>query len=129
MVLVDFWTYDCINCQRSLPYVNSWAKKYEKDGLVVIGVHTPEYAFEKVIDNVRKQVKKLDIGYPVAIDNDYAIWRAFDNQYWPAHYFIDAKGQVRYSHFGEGRYDTQEQVIQQLLEEARTDAKPSGNNR
>jgi len=119
VVLVDFWTYDCINCKRSLPYVNAWAKKYAKDGLVVIGVHTPEYAFEKVIDNVKAQVRKLDIGYPVAIDNNYAIWRAFDNQYWPAHYFVDARGQVRYSHFGEGSYETQEQVIQQLLREAK----------
>ncbi|ROO39564.1 cytochrome C biogenesis protein [Pseudomonas sp. AF76] len=119
VVLVDFWTYDCINCQHTLPYVNGWAKKYEKDGLVVIGVHTPEYGYEKIIDNVRQQVRKLDIQYPVAIDNQYAIWRAFNNQYWPAHYFIDAKGQVRYSHFGEGRYGEQEQVIQQLLQEAK----------
>lgn len=119
VVLVDFWTYDCINCQHTLPYVNGWAKKYEKDGLVVIGVHTPEYGYEKIIDNVREQVRKLDIHYPVAIDNQYAIWRAFNNQYWPAHYFIDAKGQVRYSHFGEGRYGEQEQVIQQLLQEAK----------
>jgi cytochrome c biogenesis protein CcdA/thiol-disulfide isomerase/thioredoxin len=119
VVLVDFWTYDCINCQHTLPYVNGWAKKYEKDGLVVIGVHTPEYGYEKIIDNVREQVRKLDIHYPVAIDNQYAIWRAFNNQYWPAHYFIDAKGQVRYSHFGEGRYAEQEQVIQQLLQEAK----------
>ncbi len=120
VVLVDFWTYDCINCQRSMPYVNQWAKKYEKDGLVVIGVHTPEYAYEKLIGNVRRAVKGLDISYPIAIDNDYAIWRAFNNQYWPAHYFIDAKGQVRFSHFGEGRYEDQEQVIRQLLEEARS---------
>jgi len=119
VVLVDFWTYDCINCQHTLPYVNEWAKKYEKDGLVVIGVHTPEYGYEKIIDNVRAQVRKLDIQYPVAIDNRYAIWRAFNNQYWPAHYFIDAKGQVRYSHFGEGRYGEQEQVIQRLLQEAK----------
>ncbi|WP_434603307.1 cytochrome c biogenesis protein DipZ [Pseudomonas sp. R1-7] len=119
VVLVDFWTYDCINCQRTLPYVNDWAKKYEKDGLVVIGVHTPEYGYEKIINNVREQVRKLDIQYPVAIDNQYAIWRAFNNQYWPAHYFIDAKGQVRYSHFGEGRYGEQEQVIQQLLQESK----------
>lgn len=119
VVLVDFWTYDCINCQRSLPYVNQWAKKYEKDGLVVIGVHTPEYAYEKLISNVRREVKDINIAYPVAIDNNYAVWRAFNNQYWPAHYFIDAKGQVRYSHFGEGRYEIQEQVIQKLLEEAR----------
>ncbi|MDU9022917.1 cytochrome c biogenesis protein DipZ [Pseudomonas corrugata] len=119
VVLVDFWTYDCINCQHTLPHVNDWAKKYKKDGLVVIGVHTPEYGYEKIIDNVRQQVRKLDINYPVAIDNQYAIWRAFNNQYWPAHYFIDAKGQVRYSHFGEGRYGEQEQVIQQLLQEAK----------
>ncbi|WP_434697805.1 cytochrome c biogenesis protein DipZ [Pseudomonas sp. Z1-14] len=119
VVLVDFWTYDCINCQHTLPYVNGWAKKYEKDGLVVIGVHTPEYGYEKIIENVREQVRKLDIHYPVAIDNQYSIWRAFNNQYWPAHYFIDAKGQVRYSHFGEGRYAEQEQVIQQLLQEAK----------
>ncbi|TWC15471.1 MULTISPECIES: cytochrome c biogenesis protein DipZ [unclassified Pseudomonas] len=122
VVLVDFWTYDCINCQHTLPYVNDWAKKYKQDGLVVIGVHTPEYGYEKIIDNVRQQVRKLDIHYPVAIDNQYAIWRAFNNQYWPAHYFIDAKGQVRYSHFGEGRYGEQEQVIQQLLQEAKADS-------
>ena len=119
VVLVDFWTFDCINCQRTLPYVKDWAKKYEKDGLVVIGVHTPEYGFERIIDNVRDQVKKLGITYPVAIDNNYAIWRNFDNQYWPAHYLVDAKGQVRYTHFGEGAYDAQEQMIQQLLEEAK----------
>jgi cytochrome c biogenesis protein CcdA/thiol-disulfide isomerase/thioredoxin len=122
VVLVDFWTYDCINCQHTLPYVKDWAKKYEKDGLVVIGVHTPEYAYERIIDNVRDQVKKLGITYPVAIDNNYTIWRNFDNQYWPAHYLIDAKGQVRYSHFGEGRYEAQEQMIQQLLQEAKAPA-------
>jgi thiol-disulfide isomerase/thioredoxin len=122
VVLVDFWTYDCINCQHTLPYVKDWAKKYEKDGLVVIGVHTPEYGFERIIDNVKDQVKKLGITYPVAIDNNYAIWRNFDNQYWPAHYLIDAKGQVRYTHFGEGSYETQEKVIQQLLEEAKAPA-------
>ena len=122
VVLVDFWTYDCINCQHTLPYVKDWAKKYEKDGLVVIGVHTPEYGYERIIDNVKDQVKKLGITYPVAIDNNYAIWRNFDNQYWPAHYLIDAKGQVRYTHFGEGSYETQEKVIQQLLEEAKAPA-------
>ncbi|MBP5954394.1 cytochrome c biogenesis protein DipZ [Pseudomonas anatoliensis] len=122
VVLVDFWTYDCINCQRTLPYVKDWAKKYEKDGLVVIGVHTPEYGYERIIDNVRDQVEKLGITYPVAIDNNYAIWRAFNNQYWPAHYLIDAKGQMRYSHFGEGRYEAQEQMIKQLLEEAKAPA-------
>ncbi|WP_248743410.1 MULTISPECIES: cytochrome c biogenesis protein DipZ [unclassified Pseudomonas] len=119
VVLVDFWTYDCINCQHTLPYVKEWEKKYGKDGLVVIGVHTPEYGYERIIDNVKDQVKKLGITYPVAIDNNYAIWRNFDNQYWPAHYLIDAKGQVRYTHFGEGRYEAQEQMIQQLLKEAK----------
>ena len=122
VVLVDFWTFDCINCKHTLPYVKDWAKKYEKDGLVVIGVHTPEYGFERIIDNVKDKVKEYGITYPVAIDNNYAIWRNFDNQYWPAHYIIDAKGQVRYTHFGEGSYDTQENVIRQLLEEARASA-------
>ena len=122
VVLVDFWTYDCINCQRALPYVKEWAKRYEQDGLVVIGVHTPEYAYEHVTRNVQQQVRKLGISYPVAIDNNYAIWRSFDNQFWPAHYLIDAQGQVRYTHFGEGRYDAQEQVIQRLLAEAKAQA-------
>ena len=122
VVLVDFWTYDCINCQHTLPYVKDWAQKYEKDGLVVIGVHTPEYGFERIISNVRDEVRKLGITYPVAIDNNYAIWRNFDNQYWPAHYLIDAKGQVRFTHFGEGRYETQEKMIQQLLQEAKAPA-------
>jgi len=117
VVLVDFWTYDCINCRRSLPYVNQWARRYADKGLVVIGVHTPEYDYENYIGNVREQVKKLGIEYPVAIDNRYTIWNAFSNQFWPAHYFVDAHGQVRYVHFGEGAYDTQEQVIQQLLAE------------
>ncbi|MGH8387480.1 MAG: cytochrome c biogenesis protein DipZ [Pseudomonas sp.] len=122
VVLVDFWTFDCINCKHTLPYVKDWAKKYQKDGLVVIGVHTPEYGFERIIDNVRDKVKEYGITYPVAIDNNYAIWRNFDNQYWPAHYLIDAKGQVRFTHFGEGRYDDQEKMIQQLLEEAKATA-------
>ncbi|HEF4762683.1 TPA: cytochrome c biogenesis protein DipZ [Pseudomonas putida] len=119
VVLVDFWTFDCINCKHTLPYVKDWANKYEKDGLVVIGVHTPEYGFERIIDNVKDKVKEYGITYPVAIDNNYAIWRNFDNQYWPAHYLIDAKGQVRFTHFGEGRYDDQEKMIQQLLQEAK----------
>ena len=122
VVLVDFWTYDCINCQHTLPYVKAWEKKYGKDGLVVIGVHTPEYGYERIIDNVREQVRKLGITYPVAIDNNYAIWRHFDNQYWPAHYLIDVKGQVRYSHFGEGSYEAQEHMIRQLLQEAQAPA-------
>ncbi|HEY7985656.1 MAG TPA: cytochrome c biogenesis protein DipZ [Methylophilaceae bacterium] len=118
VVLVDFWTYSCINCLRSLPYIRAWADKYKDQGLVVIGVHAPEFAFEKNISNVKKAVQDLGITYPVAVDNDYAIWRAFKNRYWPAHYFIDAKGQVRYHHFGEGEYDESEKVIQQLLREA-----------
>ncbi|WP_322071708.1 cytochrome c biogenesis protein DipZ [Paraburkholderia bannensis] len=118
VVIVDFWTYSCINCLRSLPYVKAWASKYRDKGLVVIGVHAPEFAFERNVDNVRKAVHDLGVDYPVAIDNDYAIWRAFNNQYWPAHYFADAKGQIRYEHFGEGEYDQSERVIQQLLVEA-----------
>jgi cytochrome c biogenesis protein CcdA/thiol-disulfide isomerase/thioredoxin len=118
VVLVDFWTYSCINCLRALPYVEAWAEKYRSQGLVVIGVHAPEFAFEKNIDNVRQAVKDLKITYPIAIDNDYAIWRAFNNQYWPAHYFIDAQGHIRHHHFGEGEYDQSEKVIQQLLAEA-----------
>ena len=118
VVLVDFWTYSCINCLRSMPYLKAWAEKYRDQGLVVIGVHAPEFAFERDIGNVRKAIRDLGITYPVAVDNDYAIWRAFGNQYWPAHYFIDAKGQIRHHHFGEGEYAQSEQVIQQLLEEA-----------
>ena len=95
-VIVDFWTYSCINCLRSIPYVRAWAEKYKDQGLVVIGVHAPEFAFEKDTANVRKAVKDLQIGYPVAIDNDYAIWRAFNNNHWPAHYFIDAQGRIRH---------------------------------
>ncbi len=118
VVLVDFWTYSCINCLRAIPYVEAWAQKYKDQGLVVIGVHAPEFAFEKNVDNVKKAIGDLGITYPVAIDNNYAIWRAFDNEYWPAHYFIDAQGQVRHHHFGEGDYDQSERVIQQLLAEA-----------
>ncbi|RWR03434.1 cytochrome C biogenesis protein [[Pantoea] beijingensis] len=118
VVLVDFWTYSCINCLRALPYVKAWAEKYRDRGLVVIGVHAPEFAFERDIDNVTKEAKKLGVTYPIAIDNDYRIWRAFNNQYWPAHYFIDAKGHIRYQHFGEGEYDQSERVIQQLLQQA-----------
>lgn len=118
VVLVDFWTYSCINCLRSVPYVRAWAEKYKDQGLVVIGVHTPEFAFEKDVGNVRKAVADLKLGYPVAVDNDYAIWRAFKNNYWPAHYFIDAQGRIRHHHYGEGEYDRSEQVIQQLLAEA-----------
>ncbi|NBF10973.1 cytochrome c biogenesis protein DipZ [Pseudomonas sp. Fl4BN1] len=118
VVLVDFWTYSCINCLRSLPYVKAWAEKYRDQGLVVIGVHAPEFAFERDVGNVTKAMKDLGITYPVAIDNDYTIWRAFNNQYWPAHYFADAQGRIRYHHFGEGEYAESERVIQQLLREA-----------
>ncbi|MBB3102780.1 cytochrome c biogenesis protein DipZ [Azomonas macrocytogenes] len=117
VVLVDFWTYSCINCLRTLPYVKAWAEKYREQGLVVIGVHAPEFAFERDADNVTLAMRKLGITYPVAIDNNYAIWRAFNNRYWPAHYFIDAQGRIRYHHFGEGEYDESERVIQQLLRE------------
>jgi cytochrome c biogenesis protein CcdA/thiol-disulfide isomerase/thioredoxin len=118
VVLVDFWTYSCINCLRAIPYVRAWSEKYKDQGLVVIGVHAPEFAFEKNIRNVRAAVGDLKIDYPVAIDNDYAVWRAFNNHYWPAHYFIDAEGRTRHHHFGEGSYDESERVIQQLLAEA-----------
>ena len=118
VVVVDFWTYSCINCLRALPYVKAWAAKYHDQGLVVIGVHAPEFAFERDINNVTRQANKLGVTYPIAIDNNYRIWRAFNNQYWPAHYFIDAKGEIRYEHFGEGEYAQSEQVIQQLLREA-----------
>jgi cytochrome c biogenesis protein CcdA/thiol-disulfide isomerase/thioredoxin len=118
VVLVDFWTYSCINCLRSIPYVRAWADKYKDQGLVVIGVHAPEFAFEKNIGNVKQAVAKLRIDYPVAIDNDYAIWRAFNNEYWPADYFIDANGKIRHHFFGEGDYAESEKVIQQLLAEA-----------
>ena len=118
VVLIDFWTYSCINCLRAIPYVRDWAERYRDKGLVVIGVHTPEFAFEKNLDNVKQAVLDLKIGYPVAIDNDYAIWRGFNNQYWPAHYFIDAQGRIRHHHFGEGDYEGSERAIQQLLAEA-----------
>ena len=117
VVLIDFWTYSCINCLRAIPYVRAWAQKYKDQGLVVIGVHTPEFAFERNVDNVKRAVRDLKIDYPVAIDSNFALWRAFDNQYWPAHYFIDAEGRIRHHHFGEGEYAESEHVIQQLLAE------------
>ena len=126
VVLVDFWTYSCINCLRAIPYVRAWAEKYRDHGLVVIGVHAPEFAFERNVDNVKKAIATLGITYPVAIDNDYRIWRAFENEYWPAHYFIDAKGQIRHHHFGEGEYDKSERVIQKLLAEAGDKNVPGG---
>ena len=118
VVLVDVWTYTCINWLRSLPYVRKWAEKYKDQGLMVIGVHTPEFRFEKDVDNVRRAVKDRKIDFPVAIDNDYAIWRAFDNHYWPALYVIDAQGRIRHHQFGEGGYESSERIIQQLLGEA-----------
>ncbi len=118
VVVIDFWTYSCINCIRALPYVEAWYEKYRDQGLVVIGIHAPEFAFEKDVKNVQRAIRDFGLKYPVAVDNDYALWRAFANEYWPAHYFVDAKGNIRHTHFGEGEYDASERVIQQLLAEA-----------
>jgi thiol-disulfide isomerase/thioredoxin len=118
VVLVDFWDYSCINCIRATPYIRAWAEKYKTSGLVVIGVHTPEFDFEKLMPNIQKAAQKFGITYPVAVDSDYKIWNGFHNQYWPAEYYIDAKGKVRYEHFGEGDYDQSEKWIQKLLKEA-----------
>jgi len=126
VVVIDFWTYSCINCIRSIPYVRAWAEKYRDDGLVVIGVHAPEFAFERNPDNVRRAVADLGVRYPVSLDNDYAVWKALKNNYWPAHYFFDAQGRQRYHHFGEGNYDTSEKVIRQLLAEAGRAPKDGG---
>src|ERR671938_1485131 len=115
VVLVDFWTYSCINCLRTLPHLEAWDKAYRKDGLVIVGVHTPEFAFEHSLSNVRKATRRLGVRYPVALDNDYATWNAYSNQYWPAEYLIDRRGHVRHYHFGEGEYDRTEQLIRQLL--------------
>ena len=117
VVLVDFWTYSCINSLRNIPYVQSWAAKYRDAGLVVIGVHTPEFGFEKGPANVAQALRDLNVTYPVAIDSSYAIWQAFGNEYWPADYVVDGKGRIRYQHFGEGDYGESERVIQQLLRE------------
>ena len=118
VVLVDFWTYTCINWRRTLPYVRAWAEKYKDQGLVVIGVHAPEFEFEKNLNNVRWAVKNMGVDYPVAVDNDHVIWRAFRNQAWPALYFIDAQGRVRHHYFGEGAYEQSEMILQELLREA-----------
>jgi thiol-disulfide isomerase/thioredoxin len=118
VVLVDFWTYTCINWLRTLPYVRAWADRYRDQGLVVIGVHTPEFGFEGNLDNVRRAAMDLNVGYPIAVDTDYAIWRGFNNNFWPALYLIDAQGRIRYSHFGEGEYEQSERKIQQVLAEA-----------
>ena len=126
VVLIDFWTYSCINCLRALPYVQAWANKYKDHGLVVIGVHSPEFAFEKSTKNVSRAVKDLGVTYPVAIDSSLAIWQAFGNEYWPAHYFIDAEGRIRAHHFGEGDYAASERIIQTLLKEAGYSDIPGG---
>ncbi len=115
VVLVDFWTLTCINWLRTVPYVRAWSQAYRNDGLVVIGVHTPEFSFEHEIDRVRQATNERGIDYPVAVDNDYEIWRSFNNHYWPALYFVDTDGIIRDSHFGEGRYEQSERVIQELL--------------
>jgi thiol-disulfide isomerase/thioredoxin len=117
VVLIDFWTYTCINWLRTLPYVRAWAEKYRDQGFVVIGVHAPEFAFEKNLSNVHWAMKDMGIDYPIAVDNDHVIWRAFRNQYWPALYFIDAQGRIRHQHFGEGAYEQSEMIIQALLAE------------
>jgi thiol-disulfide isomerase/thioredoxin len=118
VVLVDFWTYTCINWLRTLGYVRAWAEKYEDQGLVVVGVHTPEFPFEQDVENVREAAKDMTVEYPVALDSDYAVWRAFSNRYWPAVYIADAEGQIRHHQFGEGGYEECERVIQRLLREA-----------
>ena len=118
VVLIDFWTYSCINWRRSLPYVRAWAEKYKNQGLVVIGVHSPEFEFEREVNNVRWAAKDMNIDYPIAIDSDQAIWRAFRNDYWPALYIIDAQGHIRHRQFGEGEYENAERIIRQLLAEA-----------
>jgi thiol-disulfide isomerase/thioredoxin len=122
VVLVQFWTFTCINWLRTLPYVRGWAEKYKDQGLVVIGVHTPEFSFEHNVDNVRRAATDMQLDYPIAIDSDYTIWNAFANHYWPALYFVDAQGNIRHHHFGEGAYEESERVIQQLLNEAGSNA-------
>jgi thiol-disulfide isomerase/thioredoxin len=118
VVLIDIWTYTCINWIRTLPYVRAWAEKYRDQGLVVIGVHSPEFEFEKHVDNVRRAAKAMNVNYPIALDSDFAIWRALRNQAWPALYFIDAQGRIRHHHFGEGEYERSERIVQYLLSEA-----------
>jgi thiol-disulfide isomerase/thioredoxin len=118
VVLLDFWTYTCINCIRTLPHVKSWHEKYKDKGLVVVGVHTPEYPFERSTANVQAAIKRFGIAYPVAQDNRYATWQAYDNQYWPAVYLIDRQGRIAYTHFGEGAYEQTEARIRALLDQA-----------
>src|SRR5438445_8780610 len=118
VVLIDFWTYTCINWLRTLPYVRAWAEKYREHGVVTIGVHSPEFSFEHDLENVRRAARDMRVSYPIAIDNDFAIWHAFTNHYWPALYLVDAQGHIRSHHFGEGAYEQSEMMIQQLLAEA-----------
>ena len=118
VVMIDFWTYGCYNCLNALPHVKALYAKYKDRGFVVIGVHTPEFAHEKILDNVQREATRLGIQYPVSVDNDYRIWRAFNNQYWPAAYFVDRTGHIRFHHFGEGRYEEQDAVVAELLSEA-----------
>lgn len=120
VVLIDFCTYTCINWLRELPFVRAWHEKYKDQGLAVIGIHTPEFEFEKNLDNVRSALEDMNVDYPIAVDNDYAIWRAFKNQYWPALYFIDKQGRIRHHQFGEGEYEQSEKIIQRLLDEIAT---------
>jgi thiol-disulfide isomerase/thioredoxin len=124
VVLIDFWTYTCINWLRTVSYVRAWAEKYENHGLVVIGVHTPEFPFERDIDNVREAVKQTAVDYPVALDSKYEVWRAFSNQYWPAAYIADAEGRIRHHRFGEGGYEEIERVVQRLLRDSGRDGVP-----
>jgi thiol-disulfide isomerase/thioredoxin len=128
-VLIDFWTYSCVNCIRTLPYVKRWYETYKDEGLVVVGVHTPEFAFEHVRGNVERAVSSFGIHYPVALDNDYGTWTAWGNRYWPAEYYIDREGHVRYAHFGEGDYGETEKVIRTLLAETDLPAPVSGSIR
>jgi len=121
VVMIDFWTYGCYNCLNALPHVKALYAKYKDRGFVVIGVHTPEFAHEKILDNVRREITRLGVQYPVPVDNDYRIWSAFNNQYWPAAYFVDRRGHVRYHHFGEGRYEEQDAAVAELLEESAPD--------
>ncbi|MFL5200201.1 MAG: redoxin family protein, partial [Microvirga sp.] len=115
VVLVDFWTYSCVNWLRTLPYVSAWDERYRDAGLTVVGAHAPEFGFEHELDNVRRATRELGVAFPVVIDNDFRIWRSFDNHYWPAVYLVDGDGRVRFRHFGEGAYEETEQAIQQLL--------------
>ena len=126
VVLVQFWTYTCINWLRTHPYVRAWAKRYKDKGLVTIGVHTPEFKFEHDLDNIQRAAKAMGVDWPIAVDNDYEVWRAFDNHYWPALYFVDSKGGIRHHRFGEGDYERSEMVIRQLLADAGVDALPEG---